>query len=463
MNIPRLVLGGTNSRAGKTVIAIGLMKALIERGLVVQPFKVGPDFIDPSYHDFVTGRRSRNLDGFMMRDEDILECFDRNAKGADIAVVEGAMGLFDSHDAIDERGSTAHVAKITGSPVVVIANVERISRSAAALAMGYKIFDPKLNVCGVVLNRLGSEKHIEKTRMAVEHLAAMRVYGALPRDPKVEIPERHLGLVPAYEREKIHELFDYLGGFMEAHLDIDGLIEAANKAKDLGEIEGNLLFISQKEKSEVSVGVVRDKVFTFYYQDNIDALERQGARITYIDSVKDRCLPDVDALYIGGGFPEVFAEELEKNEGLRMSIRDFCEEGGPVYAECGGLMYLGREIIVDGRRYEMVGFIPIETRMGKGLKALGYTIAETLKDNTISKRGDVLVGHEFHHSDIEVLEKVNYAFAMQRGKGIAGQNDGILKGNTLAAYSHLHVLSHPRMIKHFLENAKRFNKRRAKG
>ncbi|MEE9594541.1 MAG: cobyrinate a,c-diamide synthase, partial [Candidatus Hydrothermarchaeales archaeon] len=317
MNIPRLVLGGTNSRAGKTVISIGLMKALMERGLVVQPYKVGPDFIDPSYHDFVTGRRSRNLDGFMMRDEDIRECFVRNASGADIAIVEGAMGLFDSHDAVDERGSTAHVAKVIDSPVVVIANVERIARSAAALVTGFKVFDADVDVCGVILNRLGTERHIQKARTAVEQLTDMRVFGALPRNPKVEIPERHLGLVPAYERERINELFDYLGRFVEEHLDVDGLIEAAGEAGELGEVNVNPVFQRREDGTEISLGVIRDRVFTFYYQDNIDALESQGAKIVYVDSVNDERLPDVDALYIGGGFPEVFAGELEANLGLR--------------------------------------------------------------------------------------------------------------------------------------------------
>ncbi|MFQ5815841.1 MAG: cobyrinate a,c-diamide synthase [Candidatus Hydrothermarchaeaceae archaeon] len=461
MNIPRLVLGGTNSRAGKTVISIGLMKALRERGLVVQPYKVGPDFIDPSYHDFVTGRRSRNLDGFMMKDEDVLECFARNAAGADIAVVEGAMGLFDSHDAIDERGSTAHVAKVIGSPLVVIANVERISRSAAALVTGYKVFDAELDVCGVILNRLGTERHIQKARTAVEQLAGMRVFGALSRDPRVEIPERHLGLVPAYEREKIQELFDYLGSFVEEHIDVDGLIEAASEAGELGEIEVNPLFRGRGEGDEVSIGVVRDRVFTFYYQDNIEALERQGARIVYIDSMSDKKLPEVDALYIGGGFPEVFAGELEENRGLREDIRVFCEEGGPVYAECGGLMYLGKSIVMDGDGYEMVGFLPIKTHMRNRFQALGYTVAEVMEDNLVSKRGDELVGHEFHHSEIEVLGELKYAYKVLRGRGIEGGRDGIVKGGTLATYSHLHVLSYPPMVEHLLDNAKRFNKRKS--
>ncbi len=462
MNIPRLVLGGTNSRAGKTVISIGLMKALMERGLVVQPYKVGPDFIDPSYHDFVTGRRSRNLDGFMMRDEDIRECFVRNASGADIAIVEGAMGLFDSHDAVDERGSTAHVAKVIDSPVVVIANVERIARSAAALVTGFKVFDADVDVCGVILNRLGTERHIQKARTAVEQLADMRVFGALPRDPKVEIPERHLGLVPAYERERIHELFDYLGRFVEEHLDVDGLIESAGEAGEMEEGNVNPVFQRREDGDEVSIGVIRDRVFTFYYQDNIDALESQGAKIVYIDSVNDRRLPDVDALYIGGGFPEVFAGELEANLGLREDIKRFCEQGGPVFAECGGLMYLGESIVGGDKEYSMVGYLPIKTKMKNSFQALGYTIAEASEDNLVSKRGDRVVGHEFHHSEIEVLGDLKYAYEMRRGKGITGGKDGIVKGNTLATYSHLHVISYPPMVERLLDRAKRFNKEKAK-
>jgi len=462
MNIPRLVLGGTNSRAGKTVISIGLMKALKERGLTVQPYKVGPDFIDPSYHDFVTGRRSRNLDGFMMKNEDILECFARNATGADIAIVEGAMGLFDSHDAVDERGSTAHVAKVIKAPVVVIANVERIARSAAAIVTGFKVFDPDLDVGGVILNRLGSERHIQKARTAVEQLTDVKVFGAVPRDPEVLIPERHLGLIPAYERDKVNELFDYLGKFVEEHIDVDGLIEAAGKAPDLGEIEVNPIFKKAEDGDKVSVGVIRDNVFTFYYQDNIEALESQGARIVQIDSIKDERLPDVDALYIGGGFPEVFANELEENSSLRADIKQFCEEGGAVYAECGGLMYLGESIIMGGKEYDMVGYLPIKTNMKNRFQALGYIVSEALEDNLVTMKGDKIVGHEFHHSEIEVLEDLKYAFEMHRGRGIQGQKDGIMKGNTLATYSHLHVLSYPPMIDHLLGSAKRFKKEKAK-
>ncbi|MEE8167459.1 MAG: cobyrinate a,c-diamide synthase [Candidatus Hydrothermarchaeales archaeon] len=450
MDIPRVVLGGTNSRAGKTVISIGLMRALRNRGYEVQPFKTGPDFIDPSYHNFATGRRSRNLDGFMMKDGDIKECFTRNSQGADIAVVEGAMGLFDSHDALDERGSTAHVSKVLSAPTLVIANVERIARSAAAITMGFKVFDEGVNVKGVILNRLGSERHIQKAKLAVEQLADMKVFGALPRDPKVGIPERHLGLVPAYEREEIDELFEYLSAFVEKHVDVDGIIELAMDAGSMEEIEQNELF--KDDDLGVTIGIVRDRAFNFYYEDTIDAFAAK-AHVLYIDSMKDRRLPDVDALYIGGGFPEVFAEKLEENTSLKGEILDFCESGNPVYAECGGLMYLGEKMTTGGREYDMVGFLPIKTQMKSTFQALGYTVSRVEKDNPISDSGATLVGHEFHHSTIKLLGDVEYVCEMIRGRGIDGKRDGILRGNTLASYSHLHVLSYPKMIENFLAKA----------
>ncbi len=449
MNTPRIVLGGTNSRAGKTVISIGLMRALRERGYRVQPFKVGPDFIDPSYHNFATGRRSRNLDGFLMKERDIKECFARCAEDADFAVVEGAMGLYDSHDALDERGSTAHVSKVLSAPVLLIANVERIARSAAALVKGFKVFDPGVDIKGVILNRLGTERHIQKARLAVEELAGMRVVGAIPRREKAVVPERHLGLVPAHERAGVEQLFKDLASLVEEYVDVDKVIEMARAA---GELEGskvNELFRARKNTSDVVLGIVRDRAFSFYYEDNIDAFAAR-ARIEFIDSIEDEKLPDIDALYIGGGFPEVFAKELEENVSLRNDIKDFCKSGRPVYAECGGLMYLGKSISVGGREYEMADFLPLKTEMESSFQALGYTISKVARDNPISAKGDLLLGHEFHHSQVKLLGDADYACEMVRGKGIASGKDGILVKNTLGCYSHLHVLSYPKMVENFL-------------
>jgi cobyrinic acid a,c-diamide synthase len=455
MRIPRILLTGTSSRAGKTVISIGLMRALVKRGYKVQPYKIGPDFIDPSFHFFATGRVSRNLDGYMMTPGDMLGTFQRNFKDADIAVIEGTMGLYDSHDALDEKGSTAEASKILKAPVVLIANVERIARTAAAFVLGYKLFDRKVDIQGVILNRLGNPRHAGKARLAVEKLAGMRVLGVVPRDAKIEIPERHLGLVPAYEKKNIELLFDNLAKIVEEHVDVDALIEIAEAAPELKDREENSIF-RPKRKFDVTMGIVKDKAFTFYYQDVIDAFAASCSSMSYIDALKDSSLPEIDALYIGGGFPEVFASQLEKNTSLREDIQEFCEAGKPVYAECGGLMYLGEKLITkEGEEYGMVGFLPLDTKMEQRFQALGYARRVAVKDNPICRKGDTLVGHEFHYSKVKLRGKVEYAYKTSRGRGVDGVHDGILKKNTLAGYLHLHVLSYPRMVRNFLALAEK--------
>ncbi len=451
MELPRILISGTSSRAGKTVVSIGLMRALYNRGYKVQPFKVGPDFIDPSYHYFATGVPSRNLDSFMMSGRDIMKTFIKNAKKADISVIEGTMGLYDSHDAVDEKGSTAQVSKIIKAPVILTANIERISRTAAALILGYKLFDKNVKIAGVILNRAGNERHASKAKKAVEILANMKVFGVLPRDNSVFIPERHLGLVPAHERESIDELFDNLAKFIEKNVDVDAIIDVAYKACELPDV--NDLEIFKEYESDIKIGVIKDRAFTFYYADNIEALAKRG-KIVYIDATKDKSLKGVDALYIGGGFPEIFAEELERNSKLREQIYEFCESGRPCYAECGGLMFLGESIETNNEEYEMVGLLPLKTVMKRKFQALGYVIHEVVKDNVISKKGDRIVGHEFHYSMPILKKKVEFAYRTIRGKGVDGKHDGIIYKNTLASYAHVHVLSHKKMFDNFIKIAK---------
>ncbi|MDP6459261.1 MAG: hydrogenobyrinic acid a,c-diamide synthase (glutamine-hydrolyzing), partial [Candidatus Hydrothermarchaeota archaeon] len=275
----------------------------------------------------------------------------------------------------------------------------------------------------------------------------------MPRDPGISIPERHLGLVPAFERSDIEALFDRLAEIMEEYIDIDGIIDIAETAPKMRRQRENNLF-NPPNKFDVRVGIMRDNAFTFYYQDVIDALAANSRKITFIDAFKDEKLPDVDALYIGGGFPEVFAEELESNESLKGDVREFCDSGKPVYAECGGLMYLGERLITkDGRSYEMAGFLPLVTKMMKKFQALGYAKRTATVDNPISMKGDALVGHEFHYSRVKLNGEVKYAYKTTRGRGIDGKHDGILKKNTLAGYLHLHVLSYPKMVENFLSMA----------
>jgi cobyrinic acid a,c-diamide synthase len=451
MEIPRILLAGTGSRVGKTVISIGLMRALRNRGLRVQPFKVGPDFIDPSYHRFATGRHSRNLDGFLMGREGIQEAFQRNARGAEIAVIEGTMGFYDSHDALREEGSTAEVAKVLRSPVLLIANVERISRTAAALVLGYKLFDREVDLRGVLLNRVGRERHASKVRRAVEGLTDLEVVGVLPRSEILRIPERHMGLVTAYEEPHLEELFNAFAAFAEEHIDIDRILEIARGAPPLEEVEEHPLY-HPEERYRVRLGVVRDRVFSFYYQDLLDAFEAAGARIKIIDSLRDEDLPPIDALYIGGGFPEVFAQGLEENLPLREAVREFCSEGGTTYAECGGLMYLGRALRTESQEREMAGFLPLKTIMG-GRYFLGYAVARSLRRTPATGAGDRLVGHHFHYSRVEPLEELSYVYRMERGSGVAGRRDGILLEEALATYLHLHPLSYPPLVENLLRSA----------
>jgi len=453
VDLPRVLIAGVKSKIGKTMISIGLMRALKNRGYVVQPYKVGPDFIDPIYHFYATGRYSRNLDDFMLDEQTLLETFQRNFRGADIAVIEGKTGLYDSHDGVDERGSTARVAKILKAPVVLVADAERIGRSLGALLMGYKLFDKEVDIRGVILNRIGSQRHARKVKAAAEVLAGFEVLGLIPRRDDIDMPYRHLGLVPAHERERIDELIDRLAELIERYVNVDRIVDMAFNADDLEPVECDEMFF--REIPKVTVGVVRDKPFCFYYQDNVDAISAK-ARVVVVDSIRDKRLPDIDALYIGGGFPEVFAEDLERNKALRRDIYEFCDSGRPVYAECGGLMYLGESVVVGGDEYEMVGFLPYRTEMHKRFQGLGYCVYSVLRDTIICERGDKIVGHEFHYSRLVPLRELEFAYRVERGWGVDGRRDGVICKNTLASYIHLHVQSYPKMVDRFIRSALTF-------
>lgn len=452
MDIPRIVIAGTNSKVGKTMISIGLMRALVNRGYVVQPYKIGPDFIDPGFHHIATGRYSRNLDSFMLDKYSLIETFQKNFRNADIAIIEGKTGLYDSADAISEKGSTAEVCKILKAPVLLVANAERINRTIAAILLGYKLFDPEVDIKGVILNRVGNRRHAEKVKNATEKLAKLKVYGIIPRE-KIDMPYRHLGLIPAYERE-VDELLDKLANLIERYVNIDEIVDTAYKAPPIEYYE---IEREEKHKPMIKIGVIRDRVFSFYYQDNIDELSNY-AEIVYIDSLKDKKLPKIDALYIGGGFPEVFAEELEKNSKLRNEIYEFCEENGVVYAECGGLMYLGKSIVINGEEYEMVGFLPIKTEMHNRFQAQGYCIYKTEKSCIIARKNETVVGHEFHYSKVIPLKELDFVFKVKRGYGVNGEHDGITKKNVLANYIHVHFLSNKNVVKRFVNYVKKFKK-----
>lgn len=392
---PRVVVAGTHSGSGKTTVATGLMAALSGRGYRVAPFKVGPDFIDPSYHALATGRPGRNLDAFLSGPELIPSLFAHGSRGADIAVVEGVMGLFDGRSGGGELASTAHVAKLLDAPVVLVVDAGAMARSVAAIVHGYRSFDPELRVAGVVLNRVGSAKHEEMLREALRPLG-VPVLGVLYRDAGLSTPDRHLGLVPVAERRReAREALDSVRAAADRSCDLDGILSLACSAGPLAARPWSPE--SPEPALPARVAVAAGPAFSFVYPENLELLRGAGAEVETFDPARDREIPEgTDALYLGGGFPETYSEELSANEPLREEVREFAGSGRPVLAECGGLLYLCREL--DG--HPMCGVLGAEARM-TGRLSLGYREARAPVDSPLAERDAGVRGHEFHYSAVE--------------------------------------------------------------
>jgi cobyrinic acid a,c-diamide synthase len=444
--IPAVLIAGTHSGVGKTTVTLGLMAALRARGLIVQPFKVGPDFIDPSHHSAVCGRPSRNLDPFMMGLDGVRRSFCSAIAGADVAVVEGVMGLFDGLDAT-EIGSSAQVAKALGIPVLLVINVHGMSRSVGAVEAGFSGFDPGVRLAGTILNRVGSERHLTMLMSSLR----LPVFGALPRTKDIEMQSRHLGLVMGFERE--HDL-KALASLLEDHAAIDEILALrAAPSCQIPEPEA-------RAKKSVQIGVAQDEAFCFYYHDNLRELERWGADLVQFSPLRDD-LPDVDGLYIGGGYPELHAADLEAAPS-RSQIKKASEDGMPIYGECGGLMYLGESIETEEGKSRMVGALPGATIMTKNIQALGYVEAEVVGQTPVVAQGGILRGHEFHYSRFECDRDAHFAYRLRRGKGIergpdgAGL-DGLVEHNTLGGYLHAHFYTLP--AERFMERCRIYRRR----
>lgn len=447
-NIPRVVLAAPHGRSGKTILSLGLVAALVKKGLRVQPFKKGPDFIDPSWLSLAAGRPCRNLDLYFVDAQELRRLFLYGCREADGAVIEGAMGLFDGLD-IRGSGSTAEIALALEAPVILVVDTTRMTRSVAALVKGFQEFDPRLRLSGVILNRVARPRHENMLRRAIEAYTDLPVLGALPKDDAYVIPDRHLGLIPAAEREDLHRALEATRKAVEGAVDVDGVWEIARRARPL---PGEGVSGSPDPAGGVRLGVIRDRVFHFYYPENLEALLRAGARLVTVDSLKDSCLPAVDGLYIGGGFPEVFAAELEANADLRRSIRRAAEDGLPIYAECGGLIYLARRLYLEDRVFEMVGALPLDVRLEKNPQGHGYTLLEARAGNPFFRPGTRVKGHEFHHSRVINLEreKIAFAYRVLRGAGVEDGFDGILYRRILAGYNHLYAPAHPEWAARFV-------------
>jgi len=445
----RAVIAGTGSAVGKTTISTGIMKALSDE-YNVQPFKAGPDYIDPTYHGLATGNFSRNLDSFFMSDGQIREGFERAMKisHSKFGIIEGVRGLYEGISPLDDIGSTASIAKALNAPVILILNSRSLVKSAAAIVIGFKTLDPSIKVEGVILNLVKNRKHYLKAKEAVETLANTPVIGGIPRNIAIQVEQRHLGLVPAVERESILQSIEKWGEVMAENVDLDILISIMKDAEKLSNGREPLWFEGNRER--VKIGVAMDEVFNFYYKENLEAMQANNAEIILFSPLHDDELPDVDGVYIGGGYPEIFAEKLESNESMRRSLYKYYNEGNPIYAECGGLMYLSKSI--NGR--DMCNVFKYPSKMTKNVQALSYVISKAQKDNIILKQGDIFRGHEFHYSKVDIgNSKPEFAFKILRGTGILGLEDGLMDKNTIASYIHTHIAACPQFALNFTRSA----------
>lgn len=443
-SIPRLVIAATQSGSGKTTIATGLLSALREQGIAVQSFKVGPDYIDPGYHAMASGRPAHNLDSWLVPEQVLPKLFAKAMDGSDIAVIEGVMGLYDGGR--EGISSTASIAKLLKAPVVLVLDVKSMGASAAAIAQGFRDYDHEVDFAGVILNRLGSATHEEMIRSAMKD-AGIRVLGALHRDDSLKMPERHLGLVPAAENEREREAIESMGTAVAKSLDIEAILHLACLAPEL---EAEPFDLGQVAERSCRIGIARDEAFSFYYPASLAVLEHEGAVLVPFSPLHDAELPDVDGLFLGGGFPEMFAAKLQENAAMRASIKKAAEKGMPIYAECGGYMYLMHSLQdFTGTEYAMCDVLPGKAAMKEKLQMVGYVEAELMGDTVLGKAGTKLRGHEFHFSEDAVEGKRPLRFEKLR----TGERyeAGASRGNVLGSYLHLHFAGCPEAAAHFVE------------
>ncbi|RJP67683.1 MAG: cobyrinate a,c-diamide synthase [Candidatus Abyssobacteria bacterium SURF_17] len=439
--IPRVVLSGLSGGSGKTVVTLALTEMLRRKGLVVAPFKKGPDYIDVAWHSLSAGRPSHNLDTFLMEPEDILWSLGARSQSADIALIEGNRGLYDGMDA-DGTHSTAELARLIDAPVILVVNCTKTTRTVAALVLGCKIMDPRLRIGGVILNQVANIRQESVIRTAVEAQAGVPVLGAMPRVKNLPFSERHLGLLPPEEHPRAQSALEKLFEAARENIDADAIWQLAASAPPL---------VSRATAASKSVcvanrapriGVFRDSAFTFYYPENLEALERSGARLVELSGLRDTVLPPLDALYIGGGFPETHAQELAGNEQLRASLRREVEDGLPIYAECGGLIYLAEAVEFRGHRYPMAGVFPVTFSVADKPQGHGYVIVDVDGKNPFFKEGATLRGHEFHYAGVTAYNpaEVKTVFSVRRGYGFDCGRDGLVYKNVLASFCHVHAL-----------------------
>lgn len=452
------VVAGTASGVGKTTVALALMAALRERGYVVQPFKCGPDFLDAGHHAAMCGRAARNLDTWMLDGKANREIFGNATRDADVAVIEGMMGLYDGVGGGTEEGSTAEIAKLLNVPIVLVLSAANSARSIAAVVKGFENFDPELRFAGIVLNGVSSSDHHRMLEVAIREVSNTPILGRIPRDPSITIPERHLGLHTIEEQLSPAQHAGRLREIARAHLDLGPLLDVASPPSSRSTPK-NRIHVSAPSSREPSmrIGVARDKAFSFYYEDNFDQLREHGAECVFFSPLTDSHLPqNLNALYLGGGYPELYADSLSGNQEMTSDIRSFAESGKPVYAECGGLVYLGRSLaLLDGKVISMCGALPLDFEMTRHLVQFGYVDVEFVADCLLGEKGARLRGHSFHCSRLRSLSNLPRVYQLHYSLSRQSELEGFVHNNILASYVHLHFRGNPAVAVSLIEAARR--------
>lgn len=444
-----IMIAGTHSGSGKTTISLGIMGVLSKKYKVV-PFKIGPDYIDPTYHRLISGSFSYNLDLHMLGEEKFKKLYHEKARYGDISIVEGVMGLFDGRDS-SGFASSAHGAKLLALPVILVVDAGGMSKSASAMVMGFRDFDPELNLAGVLLNRVGGEMHFELLKECIEKDTGVPVLGYLPKERDLAIPERPLGLIPPEEMQDLEHSLERLYHLIEENIDLDGILQKASPVENNTTLKQKIIPAENDPKTKIAIAM--DDAFCFYYQAGLELFEEKGALLVPFSPLRDSKLPDeVSGLYLGGGFPENFGQVLSQNKSMQDSIFNAIEGGLPTYAEGGGLMYLMKAIRDrDGKRHPMVGIFNGEAIMTNRLQNFGYVTAEAIKDNVIATKGSIISGHEFHYSKIEgSSDKISYI--IKKPEENREWQCGYIYKSCLASYMHIDFYAYPELIHNFLSN-----------
>ena len=456
MTIPRLLIAGLRGSSGKTLITLGLLAAWTRKGQQIAPFKKGPDYIDSSWLSRAAGRPCRNLDLFLMSPQEIVRSVGGTVRRDDLVVIEGNRGLYDGLDA-QGTCSTAELAKVLRSPVVLVVDCTKAIRTVAAIVLGCQRLDPQVPLRGVILNQLAGRRHESVVREAIAQVCGLPVLGAVPRLAELPLPERHLGLVPPPEHDRVTQALDQAAGIATKYLDMEALESLARQAAPLESAGCGSTLESGLRPQPTRIGVFRDAAFQFYYPENLEALTREGAALVEISPLRDAALPDVDGLYIGGGFPETLAAGLAANQPFLQSLRAAVDQGLPVYAECGGAVFLGETLRVQDQQYPLAAVLPLAFVLGNKPQGHGYVELETVASNPFFSVATSLRGHEFHYTYIQPSAKeLRFVFRVRRGYGMDGQRDGICHRNVLASYTHLHALASTSWAPAVVRAARRF-------